>query len=108
MLPELAGKLDGIAVRAPVPTGTVIDLVVDAASESTKEEVNDALAAAEGTLKGILEYSKSRRFHRHHHEPRSSCIFDSKLTQWSNGNLRQGRSAGTTTSGATAAGSSIS
>ncbi|EHN10844.1 NAD-dependent glyceraldehyde-3-phosphate dehydrogenase [Patulibacter medicamentivorans] len=59
VLPELNGKLSGFAVRAPVPTGSVVDLTFEAERETTVEEVNAALkAAAEGPLKGILEYTE--------------------------------------------------
>jgi glyceraldehyde 3-phosphate dehydrogenase len=57
VLPELKGKLDGLAVRVPVPTVSLVDLVVELEKETTAEEVNAALKkAAEGELKGILEY----------------------------------------------------
>jgi glyceraldehyde 3-phosphate dehydrogenase len=56
-LPQLKGKLDGFALRVPVPDGSVTDLVVTVGRETTAEEVNEAYrAAAEGELKGILEY----------------------------------------------------
>jgi glyceraldehyde 3-phosphate dehydrogenase len=59
VLPELNGKLHGFAVRAPVPTGSVVDLTFEAERETTVEEVNGALkAAAEGELRGILEYTE--------------------------------------------------
>lgn len=58
VLPELKGKLDGSAVRVPVPDGSLIDLTFTPARATTKEEVNDLLrAAAEGPMKGVLEYS---------------------------------------------------
>ena len=58
VLPELKGKLDGMAMRVPVPDGSVVDLVCELDKDTTKEEVNQAMkAAAEGPLKGILEYS---------------------------------------------------
>lgn len=57
VLPELKGKLDGMAIRVPVPTVSVVDLVVELEKDTTAEEVNAALkAAADGPLKGILEY----------------------------------------------------
>ncbi|MBL7075633.1 type I glyceraldehyde-3-phosphate dehydrogenase [candidate division KSB1 bacterium] len=57
VLPELAGKLDGIALRVPVINGSIIDLVVDMAKEATIQEINGAMKqAAEGEMKGILEY----------------------------------------------------
>ena len=59
VLPELNGKLHGFAIRAPVPTGSVVDLTFEAERETTVEEVNAALkSAAEGRLKGILEYTE--------------------------------------------------
>ena len=58
-LPQLKGKLDGLALRVPIPDGSVTDLVVELGREVSKEEVNDAFrAAAEGPLKGILEYTE--------------------------------------------------
>ncbi len=57
VLPELAGKLDGMAIRVPTPTGSLVDLVATLDKEVTVEEVNAAMkAAAEGSMKGILEY----------------------------------------------------
>lgn len=57
VLPELKGKLDGMAIRVPVPTVSVVDLVVELEKDTTAEEVNAALKnAADGPLKGILEY----------------------------------------------------
>ena len=60
VLPELKGKLDGYAMRAPVPTGSATDLTFTASRETTVEEVNEILkkAATEGPLKGILAYSE--------------------------------------------------
>ena len=59
VLPELNGKLHGFAIRAPVATGSVVDLTFEASKPTSKEEVNDALrAAAEGPLKGILQYTE--------------------------------------------------
>jgi glyceraldehyde 3-phosphate dehydrogenase (phosphorylating) len=58
VLPDLNGKLDGMSMRVPVPCGSVVDLVAVLANEVTIEQVNGALqAAAEGPMKGILEYS---------------------------------------------------
>jgi glyceraldehyde 3-phosphate dehydrogenase len=57
-LPQLKGKLDGMALRVPIPDGSVTDLVVQLGRETSAEEVNEAfLAAAEGPLKGILEFT---------------------------------------------------
>jgi glyceraldehyde 3-phosphate dehydrogenase len=59
VLPELNGKLHGFAIRAPVPTGSIVDLTFEAERETSVEEVNGALkAAADGPLEGILEYTE--------------------------------------------------
>ncbi len=59
IIPELKGKLDGIAVRVPTPTGSLVDLVAVLKKEATKEEINAAMkAAANGPMKGILEYTE--------------------------------------------------
>jgi glyceraldehyde 3-phosphate dehydrogenase len=59
VLPDLNGKLHGFAVRAPVPTGSMVDLTFEANRETTVEELNQALkAAADGPLKGILQYTE--------------------------------------------------
>ena len=59
VIPELKGKMDGLAVRVPTPTGSLVDLVVVLKKEVSKEEVNAAIkAAAEGPMKGILEYTE--------------------------------------------------
>jgi glyceraldehyde 3-phosphate dehydrogenase len=59
VLPELEGRLNGIAVRAPVATGSVVDLVFEAARETSVEELNEAVReAADGPLKGILAYTE--------------------------------------------------
>lgn len=59
VIPELNGKLDGMAIRVPTPTGSLVDLVVNLKTEATKEEINAAMKkAAEGPMKGILEYTE--------------------------------------------------
>ncbi len=59
VIPELKGKLDGMAVRVPTPTGSLVDLVVNLKTEATVEEINAAMKeAAEGPMKGILEYTE--------------------------------------------------
>ena len=61
VLPELAGKLDGMAVRVPTPTGSVTDLTATLKTEATAEEVNAALkAASEGPMKGVLNTVRIR------------------------------------------------
>ena len=81
VLPDLKGKLDGIAVRAPVATGSLTDLVVTLGRETSVEEVNDAYkAAAEGALDGILQYSQDPIVSTDVNGNAYSCIFDSPLT----------------------------
>jgi glyceraldehyde 3-phosphate dehydrogenase len=59
VLPDLQGKLSGVAVRAPVPTGSLVDLVCDVGKETSAEEINAAMKeAAEGQLSGILRYTE--------------------------------------------------
>ncbi|MFG2221578.1 type I glyceraldehyde-3-phosphate dehydrogenase [Streptomyces sp. NPDC048644] len=81
VIPELAGKLDGIAMRVPVPTGSVTDLVIDLEREVTKDEVNAAFQkASEGQLKGILEYTEDPIVSSDIVNWPASCTFDSSLT----------------------------
>ncbi|GGZ68482.1 type I glyceraldehyde-3-phosphate dehydrogenase [Streptomyces echinoruber] len=81
VLPHLKGKLDGMAMRVPVPTGSVTDLVVELSREVTKEEVNAAFQkAAEGELKGILEYTEDPIVSSDIVNAPASCTFDSSLT----------------------------
>ncbi|MET9760367.1 type I glyceraldehyde-3-phosphate dehydrogenase [Streptomyces sp. NPDC006372] len=81
VLPQLKGKLDGIAMRVPVPTGSVTDLVLELGREVTKEEVNAAFQkAAEGELKGILEYTEDPIVSSDIVNAPASCTFDSSLT----------------------------
>lgn len=87
VIPELNGKLNGIAVRAPIPTGSVVDLVVEVERETTPEEVNEAFrnAADNGSLKGILRYSDEDLVSSDIVRSPYSSIFDSKLTMVMNG-----------------------
>ncbi|MGI5140853.1 MULTISPECIES: type I glyceraldehyde-3-phosphate dehydrogenase [unclassified Streptomyces] len=81
VLPQLKGKLDGIAMRVPVPTGSVTDLVVELSREVTKEEVNAAFQkAAEGELKGLLDYTEDPIVSSDIVNAPASCTFDSSLT----------------------------
>ncbi|MCH0562695.1 MULTISPECIES: type I glyceraldehyde-3-phosphate dehydrogenase [unclassified Streptomyces] len=81
VLPQLKGKLDGMAMRVPVPTGSVTDLVIELGREVTKEEVNAAFQkAAEGELKGILEYTEDPIVSSDIVNAPASCTFDSSLT----------------------------
>ncbi|MFP4556350.1 MAG: type I glyceraldehyde-3-phosphate dehydrogenase [Bacteroidales bacterium] len=81
VIPDLKGKLDGLAVRVPVPTGSLVDLVAVLKKEVTKEEINAAIKkAAEGPMKGILEYTEDPLvsvdiIHNSH-----SSIFDASAT----------------------------
>jgi glyceraldehyde 3-phosphate dehydrogenase len=82
VIPELDGKLDGLALRVPVPDGSVVDLTVTLNMPVTVKQVNDAVhAAAEGGLKGILEYQTDPIVSSDIVGNRHSCIFDSLLTQ---------------------------
>ena len=59
IIPDLNGKLDGMAIRIPTPTGSLVDLVVNLKTEASKDEINAAMKeAAEGPMKGILEYTE--------------------------------------------------
>ena len=81
VLPELKGKFDGMAMRVPVPDGSVTDLVVQLTREATKDEVNAAfLAAAEGPLKGYLHYTADQIVSSDIVGTPYSCTFDSALT----------------------------
>jgi glyceraldehyde 3-phosphate dehydrogenase len=81
VLPELQGKVDGISVRAPVATGSLTDLVVSLARETTVDEVKDAFRrASQADLAGILEYSEDPIVSTDVNGSGFSCIFDSELT----------------------------
>ncbi|MFD7920281.1 type I glyceraldehyde-3-phosphate dehydrogenase [Streptomyces sp. NPDC059740] len=81
VLPQLKGKLDGIAMRVPVPTGSVTDLVIELDREVTKDEVNGAFQKeAEGQLKGILEYTEDPIVSSDIVNWPASCTFDASLT----------------------------
>jgi glyceraldehyde 3-phosphate dehydrogenase len=81
VLPQLKGKLDGIAMRVPVPTGSVTDLVIEVDREVSRDEVNAAFQkAAEGQLKGFLEYTEDPIVSSDIVNWPASCTFDSSLT----------------------------
>ena len=81
VIPELKGKLDGIAIRVPVTTGSVTDFVVEVEKETSIEEVNKVFKkAAEKELKGILEYSEEPLVSTDIIHNSHSCIFDSEMT----------------------------
>jgi glyceraldehyde 3-phosphate dehydrogenase len=82
VLPELKGKLDGYALRVPIPTGSATDLTVELAKPGTAEEINAAFkAAAEGKLKGILKYYDAPIVSSDIVTDPHSSIFDSGLTK---------------------------
>ncbi|MDO5744856.1 MAG: type I glyceraldehyde-3-phosphate dehydrogenase [Micrococcaceae bacterium] len=82
VLPELKGKLNGYAMRVPVPTGSATDLTVNLAREATVEEINAAFkkAAEEGPLKGFLKYSEDPLVSTDIVHDAHSAIFDAGLT----------------------------
>jgi glyceraldehyde 3-phosphate dehydrogenase len=82
VMPELKGRLDGYALRVPVPTGSATDLTVELGRESTTEEVNAAVkAAADGQLKGLLRYTEEPIVSSDIVTDPASCIFDAGLTK---------------------------
>jgi len=82
VMPELKGKLDGYAMRVPVPTGSATDLTVELAKEATAAEINAAMkAAANGPLKGYLTYTEDPIVSSDIVTDPSSCVFDSGLTK---------------------------
>jgi glyceraldehyde 3-phosphate dehydrogenase len=82
VLPQLKGKLDGFALRVPIPTGSATDLTVTVARDTSVEEVNAALkAAADGPLKGILTYTEDEIVSSDIVTDPASCIFDAGLTK---------------------------
>ena len=89
MIPELNGKLHGFAVRAPVPTGSVVDLTVEANRETTVEEVNAALkeAADSGPMKGLLAYTEDPIVSSDIVKNPASSILDSGLTAVMDGTM---------------------
>ncbi len=88
VLPELAGKLNGFAIRAPVPTGSVVDLTFRSAKDTSVEEVNAAVkAAADGPMQGILAYTEDPIVSTDIVTDPHSSIFDSKLTNVIDGRL---------------------
>jgi glyceraldehyde 3-phosphate dehydrogenase len=81
VMPHLKGKLDGYAMRVPVPTGSATDLTVELKKTATKEEINAVVkAAADGPLKGILQYTEDPIVSTDIVTDPSSCIFDASLT----------------------------
>jgi glyceraldehyde 3-phosphate dehydrogenase len=89
VLPELDGKLNGFAVRAPVITGSVVDLTCEVSRATTKEEINEAVAAKAdvGALEGILRYSEDPLVSTDIVGSSYSSIFDAPLTMVIDGKL---------------------
>jgi glyceraldehyde 3-phosphate dehydrogenase len=87
--PELQGKVDGMAMRVPVPDGSITDFVAQISRETSADEVNDAFReAAEGELSGILEYSEAPIVSSDIVGNPASCIFDSPLTMANGGSVK--------------------
>jgi len=88
VLPELNGKLDGFAMRVPIPVGSVVDLTAELEKDVTVEEVNAAIkASADGALNGVLEYTEDPIVSRDIVQNPSSSIFDSLMTSVMDGNM---------------------
>ena len=88
VIPELKGKLDGFAMRVPTPDGSVVDLTAEMACNVTKEEINAAIKeAAEGPMKGVLQYVEDPIVSVDIIDNTNSSIFDSLLTQVMDGNF---------------------
>jgi glyceraldehyde 3-phosphate dehydrogenase len=82
VLPELKGRLDGYALRVPVPTGSVVDLTFEAPRDTSVEEINDIIrTAAAGPLKGILEYQDDPIVSKDIETYPVSSIYDAPLTK---------------------------
>jgi glyceraldehyde 3-phosphate dehydrogenase len=82
VMPELKGKLDGYALRVPIPTGSATDLTVNVSRETSADEVNAAVkAAAEGAMKGYLRYTEDPIVSSDIVTDPASCIFDAGLTK---------------------------
>jgi len=82
VLPQLKGKLDGYALRVPIPTGSATDLTVTVGRDTTVDEVNNAMRdAADGPLKGILRYTEDEIVSSDIVTDPASCIFDAGLTK---------------------------
>ena len=88
VIPELNGKLDGIAIRVPVATGSCTDFVVELNKKVTKEEINNSIKnAADGELKGILEYTEDPVVSSDIIGNPHSSIFDSTMTNVMGSNM---------------------
>jgi len=87
-MPQLDGKLDGVAIRVPTPNVSVVDLTVELARDADADEINEAMrAAANGSLKGVLGVTDSKLVSQDfNHDPRSS-IFATDQTKVLGGNM---------------------
>jgi glyceraldehyde 3-phosphate dehydrogenase len=89
VLPELNGKLDGVAIRVPTPNVSVVDLTFEAARETSVEEINDAIrkAAGSGPLKGVLGYTDEKLVSMDFNHDAHSSIFHTDQTKVMDGNM---------------------
>jgi glyceraldehyde 3-phosphate dehydrogenase len=88
VIPELDGKLDGLAMRVPVADGSVVDFTLELERDTTVEEINDVMKqAAEGPMRGILEYNTAPIVSSDIIGNSHSSIFDAPLTQVMGGSL---------------------
>ncbi|BAQ68554.1 glyceraldehyde-3-phosphate dehydrogenase [Rhodovulum sulfidophilum] len=88
VLPELNGKLDGVAIRVPTPNVSVVDLVFEAGRDTTVEEVNAAIrAAADGPMKGVLGYTDEKLVSSDFNHDQHSSVFHMDQTKVMDGNM---------------------
>ena len=88
VIPALAGKMDGVALRVPTPNGSITDLVAQLSKPATRDAVNDAMkAAARGALRGILEYTEDPIVLQDVVGNPASCVFDAGSTMVLDGDL---------------------
>jgi glyceraldehyde 3-phosphate dehydrogenase len=89
VLPELKGKLDGVAIRVPTPNVSVVDLTFEANRDTSVEEINDAIraAASEGPLKGVLGYTDEKLVSMDFNHDAHSSIFHTDQTKVMDGNM---------------------
>jgi glyceraldehyde 3-phosphate dehydrogenase len=88
VLPELKGKLDGVAIRVPTPNVSVVDLTFESTRNTTVEEINAAIkAAADGPLKGILGYTEFKNVSSDFNHDSHSSVFHMDQTKVMEGTL---------------------
>jgi glyceraldehyde 3-phosphate dehydrogenase len=89
VLPELKGKLDGVAIRVPTPNVSVVDLTFETSRDTTVEEINDAIraAASQGPLKGVLGYTDEKLVSMDFNHDAHSSIFHTDQTKVMDGNM---------------------